>query len=97
MLIARLLGLQHTDEVRVGLTFPPPALRQASFTYQINLNVRQFVIFDRDYGLTAQMDIHVFDTGSTVHFASPFGSTAPAVRFCTSSDAPSTDFPGVAA
>ncbi|WP_143670888.1 hypothetical protein [Streptomyces sp. OV198] len=75
--LARLLGLQHTDESRVGRTFPPPALRQAPFTYQINLNVRQFVIFDREYGLTAPVDIHVFDTGSAVRFPSPVAFYGP--------------------
>lgn len=71
--IANVLELQHTEaEVRIGSTFPTPALRRPPFTYRTDLNPRQWLLREREYGLSTSFDVHVFagDT-STLRFTSP--------------------------
>ncbi|MGW2643998.1 hypothetical protein ACWC2T_03570 [Streptomyces sp. NPDC001393] len=71
--IAKVLELQHTEEeVRAGTEFPTPALRQAPFTYRTDLDPRQWLLREREYGLSTSFDAHVFaGDASTLRFTSP--------------------------
>ncbi|MFE7657424.1 hypothetical protein ACFU6M_31795 [Streptomyces bottropensis] len=83
--LATSLGLEPTEEkVRMGRSWPVPELRQPPFTCRFNLDVRQFVDFEREHGAVVAVDIHVFASGSTVRFPSPVtfdGPGATLVRF----------------
>ncbi|WP_226487256.1 hypothetical protein [Streptomyces parvulus] len=82
---AHLLNLEPTTEsVRVSQKWPIPPLRQPPYTCRFNIDVRQFVTFEREHGKVATFDIHVFRSGSTVRFTSPVlfgGPGATLVRF----------------
>ncbi|MGH3627866.1 MAG: hypothetical protein ACRDRL_10565 [Sciscionella sp.] len=69
--IASLLHLERTDDnIRRGLNFSA-AIRTPPFTYRIVPNVGPLVSFTRVYGVSTQVDIHVFDSSTTTRFASP--------------------------
>jgi hypothetical protein len=69
--IARLLHLERTeDEIYRGHRYPA-SIRKAPFTYRIVRNPGPLVAFKRVYGTSTQVDIHVFEHGATVRFASP--------------------------
>jgi hypothetical protein len=70
--VANALGLRHTNKkVRISQRFPPPPLRQAPFTYAINVDVRPWFVFRREYGEPTDVDVHLFRGGSRVRFSSP--------------------------
>ena len=49
--VAEVLGLKlSTGDIRTGTGFPPPPPRTPPFTYRINIEPRQFFIFERQYG-----------------------------------------------
>ncbi|MEV6548764.1 hypothetical protein AB0M57_08630 [Streptomyces sp. NPDC051597] len=83
--LAHLLNLEPTtDDIRVSQTWPSPPLRQPPYTCRFNIDVRQFVGFEREHGEVTTFDIHVFGTGSAVRFVSPVlfgGPGATLVRF----------------
>jgi hypothetical protein len=69
--IAELLHLEHTDdEIRHGEDYSAQ-LRTPPFTYRIEPTVAPLVNFPRVYGTSTQIDIHVFDNGTTTRFPSP--------------------------
>jgi hypothetical protein len=49
--IAALLSFQQTDTWDLSGRYPPPPLRQAPFSYQVNANLRELVSYERQYGL----------------------------------------------
>jgi hypothetical protein len=69
--IAGLLHLERTeDDIVRGENFSA-LLRTPPFTYRTVPNLRPFVSFRRVYGVSTQVDVHVFDSGTTARFASP--------------------------
>ena len=50
---------------------PPPPLRQRPYTYRQNINPRQFVVFERDYGQTATTTVQVYGHDTRIEFDSP--------------------------
>lgn len=50
---------------------PPPPLRQRPYTYRQNINPRQFVVFERDYGQTATTTVQVYGQDTRIEFDSP--------------------------
>jgi hypothetical protein len=70
--VAAVLGLQHTDdEARTSQRYPPPPLRQVPFTYRLDVDVRSWFVFTREYGVPTDVDIHLFKEGSRVRFSAP--------------------------
>ena len=70
--IAGVLSLQPTEEkVRVSRKFPPPPPRQAPFTYRMNLELRHWFVFGRQYGTPTDVDVNLFRAGTRVRFPSP--------------------------
>jgi hypothetical protein len=66
-----LLHLERTeDDIVRGENFSA-ALRTPPFTYRTVPNLAPFVSFKRVYGVSTQVDVHVFDSGATARFASP--------------------------
>jgi len=71
--IARLLGLvESTEPPRTGVHFPTE-LRTPPFTYLTahRLDVRQFMYFERRYGLTTHAEVYVTAHEGTLRFPSP--------------------------
>jgi hypothetical protein len=70
--LAGVLGLQRSnDKVRSGHQFPPPPLREAPFTYRLDVDIRRWFVFNREYGIPTDVDVHLFKDGSRVRFSSP--------------------------
>jgi len=68
---AALLGLeQHSGEARSTRDWPAPT-RKAPFTYQVGLNPRQWLAFERSYGEITDVDVQLFRSTTTVRFTSP--------------------------
>jgi hypothetical protein len=81
--IAELLHLERTDEeIRRGHSYPA-SIRKAPFTYRILRNLGPFISFRRLYGTSTQVDVHVFDSGTTARFESPveFRAGSTLMRF----------------
>lgn len=81
--IASLLHLERTDDaIQRGHNFSA-AVRTPPFTYRVVPNVGPLVRFTRIYGVSTQVDIHVFDSGTTARFASPvaFRARSTLMRF----------------
>ncbi|WP_306368572.1 hypothetical protein [Nocardiopsis sp. CC223A] len=72
--IAVILGLDHTEEApSSNLHFPPAAVRQSPFTYRADINPRGWFFFDRSYGQTVSVDVHLSTEKTAVRFSSPVG------------------------
>ena len=68
---ASLLGLErHSGETRSGRDWPAPT-RKAPFTYQVGLNPRQWLAFERSYGEITDVDVQLFRSKTTLRFTSP--------------------------
>ena len=70
--IATSLGLVRSTVKpysRFSSSLPP--LRQAPYTYRLDIDPRQFVLFERDYGRTAATTIQVYREGTRIEFESP--------------------------
>ena len=75
--LAGVLGLRHTDaKISMSVRHPPPPLRQAPFSYRLNVEVRRWFVFERSYGVSTDVDVHLFRDSSTVRFTSPVPFTA---------------------
>ena len=61
----------------VGWTIPPPPLRQRPYTYRQDINPRQFVVFERDYGQTATTTVQVYGQDTRIEFESPVRFSGP--------------------
>src|SRR5205814_616127 len=70
--IAELLALVPFDgDFRLGRTFPPPPARQEPFTYKLNMELRDWLYFDRLYGATCDVVTQLFRDNTVLDFASP--------------------------
>jgi hypothetical protein len=70
--VAKALGLRRTNKkVRISQQFPPPPLREAPFTYAMNVDVRRWFMFRREYGEPTDVDVHLLSGASRVRFSSP--------------------------
>ena len=49
----------------------PPPLRQRPFTYRQDIDPRQYVLFERDYGQTTTTTVHVYGQDTRIEFESP--------------------------
>ena len=68
---ASLLGLErYTGEPRIGHRWPAP-MRKAPFTYTVNLDPRNWLTFERSYGVLTGVDVQLFRGTTTVRFSSP--------------------------
>lgn len=68
---AALLGLeQHTGEAKIGHDWPVPT-RKPPFSYQLGVNPRQWLSFERSYGEIADVDLQLFRSRTAVRFTSP--------------------------
>jgi hypothetical protein len=68
---AELLGLQpHDGNPRVGHRWPAPT-RTPPFTYRIDLDPAQWLVFERSYGLVTDVDVQLFRGTTFVRFTSP--------------------------
>ncbi|SDK54746.1 hypothetical protein SAMN04487820_10971 [Actinopolyspora mzabensis] len=69
---ARWLGLNPSVEnIEVREEWPPPEPRQPPFMCKFNIDVSQFVGFEREYGSIYPVDAQVFRSNSRVRFRSP--------------------------
>jgi hypothetical protein len=72
--IAEVLYLQSSENtgVQPGGGYPIPGeRRQSPFTYLIWNNPYQFVQFKRTYGISSQVEVHIFQDSTTIQFESP--------------------------
>lgn len=75
--IAATLGLEiSTEKPRMGNLFPS-SLRSRPFTYQLRLNVQNWVVFDRRYGESTITDGYAVDGEINLKFPSPVQFTRP--------------------
>ena len=81
--IASLLHLERTDDDILSGHSSSAAIRTTPFTYRVVPNLWPLVGFRRVYGVSTQVDIHVFDSGTTARFASPvaFRAGSTLMRF----------------
>jgi hypothetical protein len=96
---ARLLGLRRTTkEIRSGHRWPTN-LRQPPFTYRNDVDPRIWFTFERDYGLTTDIDVHLFKDVTNISMASPVtftGAGSTLVRFSGLPFAPLPKHPAIA-
>ncbi|TJZ97125.1 hypothetical protein [Actinacidiphila oryziradicis] len=77
--IAGVLQLVPTrEEVRAGVRWPEPPAGQAPFVYRCDVDPADFVLQEREYGLTTSFDVQVFSGESMMRFASPVQFHGPA-------------------
>ena len=70
--IARLLGLKaSTKKSHTRRKFPPPPARTPPFTYKLNVDPRDFVLFKRRYGRTADAIIQTGTKRTLLRVESP--------------------------
>jgi hypothetical protein len=70
--IARLFGLRASrKKIRRSRIFPPPPARAAPFTFKLNTDPRAFVMFERQYGITADTVIHTGPSRTLLRVESP--------------------------
>jgi hypothetical protein len=75
------LELQHHEgEPRIGHAWPA-APRKPPYTYQLGLDARRWLDFERSYGQVTDVDVQLFRGTTAVRFASPveFGRGAAAL------------------
>ena len=58
-------------------SFPPPPLRQRPYTYRQNIDPRQYVVFERDYGQIATTTVQVYRQDTRVEFDSTVRFSGP--------------------
>jgi hypothetical protein len=65
------LSLEHTERrPYVAHKWPTPQ-RTAPFTYQLNLDLRDHLVFDREYGEEVELEVHPANGKALARFASP--------------------------
>ena len=70
-LLAAGMDLTRSDEeVRVGHRWPAP-IRTPPFTYRTNIDPRQWLVFDREYGESVDVEVHPVAGRASVRFDSP--------------------------
>ena len=70
--IAMSLGLvRSTVKPYSRWSSPPPPLRQAPYTYRLNIDPYRYVSFARDYGRTATATVQVYRQDTRIEFDSP--------------------------
>lgn len=84
--VAAVLGLERTSEkVRSSRSFPPPPTRRPPFNYRDDINPFHWVVFERDYGLAADILTQLFHSKTVLDFDSPVHFRGPSayalVRF----------------
>jgi len=67
---AQLRLQRHEGEPRVGHAQPAPA-RKPPFTYRVDLDPRQWLVFERSYGEFTDADVQLFRGSTTIGFSSP--------------------------
>ena len=55
----------------------PPPLRQQPYTYRQDVDPRQYVLFERDYGQIATTTVHVYRQDTRIEFDSPVRFSGP--------------------
>jgi len=68
---AEALGLtRHDGPITAGSRWPTP-LRQPPFTYATNVDYREWIAFDREYGCATETQVHFTDGIGSLRFDSP--------------------------
>lgn len=76
--IATSLGLvRSTVKAYSRWTSPRPPLRTAPYTYRLNIDPRQYVSFERDYGHTVTTTAQVYRQETHIEFDSPVRFSGP--------------------
>jgi hypothetical protein len=65
------LELVETDEIREVSSYPPPPPRRAPFTFMPDADPREWVAFDRSYGIGSNALVQVFRRKTTISVDSP--------------------------
>ena len=73
------LGLVRSSvEPYLRWTFPgPPPLQQRPYTYRQDIDPREYVVFERDYGKTASTTVQVYRKDTRIEFDSPVRFSGP--------------------
>ncbi len=70
--IAQSLGLNlSTEDMRSSRKIPPPPRREPPYTYLTNIDYRPFVVFDRQYGATADALTQVYREKTSIRLGLP--------------------------
>lgn len=70
--LAELLGFEYTDaELDTFFDGPPQPVRRAPFTYRVELETESLAAFERSYGPSTRVEVHLFSDATKFRFSSP--------------------------
>lgn len=70
--IAQLMALvPSTEELKITRKYPSPPPKKAPHTYLVNLDVRNFVAFERKYGATTNAVVQLYRDKTPIQVSSP--------------------------
>jgi hypothetical protein len=75
ILATEVLGLVNTKEKRRTGHKSAAELRRPPFTYRVNLELRQDLVFERNYGKEVEIETHLTERKALLRFSSPIDFT----------------------